>query len=105
MRVTRRQLALAAGAALAAPGLVRSPLIRPARAEADPGITDPETSSSANSSRDTPRRGYAVRYVGDDARWDPRPGILETIPGPSVLPMPTVRGGPMDSEAFPVIAA
>jgi ectoine hydroxylase-related dioxygenase (phytanoyl-CoA dioxygenase family) len=57
-----------------------------------------------NSSRTTPRRGYSVRWVGDDARWDPRPGILETIPGPSVLPMPTVRGGPMDSEAFPVIA-
>jgi len=57
----------------------------------------------ANSSRDTPRRGYAVRWTGDDARWDPRPGILETIPGPSLLPMPTEWGGPMDSEAFPVM--
>jgi ectoine hydroxylase-related dioxygenase (phytanoyl-CoA dioxygenase family) len=57
----------------------------------------------ANSSRNTPRRGYAVRWTGDDARWDPRPGILETIPGPSLLPMPTERGGPMDSEAFPVM--
>ncbi|MBX9701935.1 MAG: phytanoyl-CoA dioxygenase family protein [Acetobacteraceae bacterium] len=59
----------------------------------------------ANSSTDTPRRGYAVRWTGDDARWDPRPGILETIPGPSTLPMPGERGGPMDSEAFPVVAA
>lgn len=58
-----------------------------------------------NSSRSTRRRGYSVRWVGDDARWDPRPGILETIPGPSLLPMPTERGGPMDSEAFPVISA
>jgi ectoine hydroxylase-related dioxygenase (phytanoyl-CoA dioxygenase family) len=57
----------------------------------------------ANSSRDTPRRGYAVRWTGDDAQWDPRPGILETIPGPSILPMPTERGRPMDSEAFPVM--
>jgi ectoine hydroxylase-related dioxygenase (phytanoyl-CoA dioxygenase family) len=57
----------------------------------------------ANSSRSTPRRGYAVRWTGDDAKWDPRPGILETIPGPSLLPMPTQPGGPMDSEAFPVI--
>jgi ectoine hydroxylase-related dioxygenase (phytanoyl-CoA dioxygenase family) len=58
----------------------------------------------ANSSSTTPRRGYSVRWVGDDARWDPRPGILETVPGPSVLTMPTVPGGPLDSEAFPVIA-
>jgi ectoine hydroxylase-related dioxygenase (phytanoyl-CoA dioxygenase family) len=59
----------------------------------------------ANSSRSTPRRGYSVRWTGDDATWDPRPGILETIPGPSLLPMPTVPGGSMDSEAFPVMAA
>jgi ectoine hydroxylase-related dioxygenase (phytanoyl-CoA dioxygenase family) len=58
----------------------------------------------ANNSRSTRRRGYSVRWVGDDARWDPRPGILETIPGPSLLPMPTERGAPMDSEAFPVIS-
>ena len=58
----------------------------------------------ANSSRSTRRRGYSVRWVGDDARWDPRPGILETIPGPSLLPMPDEFGGPMDSEAFPVLA-
>jgi hypothetical protein len=58
----------------------------------------------ANTSRSTRRRGYSVRWVGDDARWDPRPGILETIPGPSLLPMPTQPGGPMDSEAFPLIS-
>jgi len=57
----------------------------------------------ANSSSSIRRRGYSIRWTGDDARWDPRPGILETIPGPSLLPMPTVRGGPMDSEAFPVM--
>ncbi len=56
-----------------------------------------------NSSSTVRRRAYSIRWTGDDAIWDPRPGILETIPGPSTLPYPTVIGGPLDSEAFPPI--
>jgi len=56
-----------------------------------------------NSSSTLRRRGYSVRWTGDDARWDPRPGILETIPGPSLLAMPTHPGSVMDCEAFPVL--
>lgn len=54
-----------------------------------------------NSSSTIRRRAYSIRWTGDDAVWDPRPGILETIPGPSTLAYPTEVGGPMDSEAFP----
>jgi ectoine hydroxylase-related dioxygenase (phytanoyl-CoA dioxygenase family) len=59
--------------------------------------------ASGNGSLTQRRRAYSVRWTGDDATWDPRSGILETIPGPSTLPYPAVVGGPMDSEAFPVI--
>ena len=48
----------------------------------------------ANSSR--PPAGAATRCAGPATMrsWDPRPGILETIPGPSLLPMPTRTGRP-----------
>ncbi|HXQ13510.1 MAG TPA: phytanoyl-CoA dioxygenase family protein [Caulobacteraceae bacterium] len=59
--------------------------------------------ASGNGSLSSRRRAYSIRWSGDDATWDPRPGILETIPGPSTLPYPTLAGGPMDSEAFPVV--
>lgn len=58
-----------------------------------------------NTSSATRRRGYSTRWAGDDARWDPRPGLLEKIPGPSLLPMPHIPGAALDSEAFPVIVA
>jgi ectoine hydroxylase-related dioxygenase (phytanoyl-CoA dioxygenase family) len=56
-----------------------------------------------NSSSTVRRRAYSIRWAGDDATWDPRPGILETIPGPSTLPYPTAIGGPLESEAFPSV--
>ena len=59
--------------------------------------------ASGNSSLSRRRRAYSTRWSGDDATWDPRPGILETIPGPSTLPYPAIVGGPMDSEAFPTM--
>jgi ectoine hydroxylase-related dioxygenase (phytanoyl-CoA dioxygenase family) len=59
--------------------------------------------ASGNGSLANRRRAYSVRWSGDDAIWDPRPGLLETIPGPSTLPYPQVAGAKMDSEAFPLI--
>jgi ectoine hydroxylase-related dioxygenase (phytanoyl-CoA dioxygenase family) len=59
--------------------------------------------ASGNGSLSNRRRAYSIRWSGDDASWDPRPGILETIPGPSTLRYPTNVGGPMDCEAFPVM--
>jgi len=61
--------------------------------------------ASGNSTSATRRRGYSTRWAGDDARWDPRPNVLEMIPGPSLLPMPRTPGDLLDSEAFPVIEA
>jgi ectoine hydroxylase-related dioxygenase (phytanoyl-CoA dioxygenase family) len=61
--------------------------------------------ATGNSSSSTRRRGYSTRWAGDDARWDPRPGVLEAIPGPSTLPMPTEPGALLDCEAFPIVEA
>jgi hypothetical protein len=35
--------------------------------------------ASGNSSTDRRRRGYTVRYVGDDVRYDPRPGASKPL--------------------------
>jgi ectoine hydroxylase-related dioxygenase (phytanoyl-CoA dioxygenase family) len=46
------------------------------------------------------RRAFAARFTGDDARFVLREGFMSPPP-PSVGG--PVSGGPMDSEAFPVV--
>jgi ectoine hydroxylase-related dioxygenase (phytanoyl-CoA dioxygenase family) len=49
----------------------------------------------------TRRRAYATRWTGDDVTWNPRPGILEIIPPPTLKEIPLKKGDPLDCEAFP----
>jgi ectoine hydroxylase-related dioxygenase (phytanoyl-CoA dioxygenase family) len=43
------------------------------------------------------RRGYVIRYTGDDVRYEPRRAFV--VPGSEGL----LRGQPLDSAAFPVV--
>ncbi|MCC7048771.1 MAG: hypothetical protein IT562_18795 [Alphaproteobacteria bacterium] len=45
-------------------------------------------------------RGFAARWTGDDAVFAPRKGYMSPPPPATGGPEP---GGPMDSDAFPVI--
>ena len=54
--------------------------------------------SPGNLRSDRRRRGYAVRYVGDDVVYDDRPGVSKPLLNPSLT-----NGGPLDSEQYPVI--
>lgn len=51
--------------------------------------------SSGNSSNQVRRRGHSTRWCGDDARWDPRPGVFK-MPDPGIA-----AGAPMECELFP----
>lgn len=51
-----------------------------------------------NSSSGTIRRGYAVRYTGDDVVYDPRPGVHKMMLESSILP-----GGPIDCQRYPIV--
>lgn len=51
-----------------------------------------------NRSTGTRRRGYAVRYTGDDAVYDSRPGTNAHLRNPALR-----DGEPLDSEMFPVV--
>ncbi len=42
------------------------------------------------------RRGLAIRFTGDDARYDPRPGTFQMIREPTLTP-----GAPMECDLFP----
>jgi ectoine hydroxylase-related dioxygenase (phytanoyl-CoA dioxygenase family) len=42
------------------------------------------------------RRGLALRFTGDDARYDPRPGTFQMIREPELPP-----GAPMECDLFP----
>ena len=44
------------------------------------------------------RRGYAVRYIGDDVTYDDRPGISKPL-----LCDTLGQGGPLDSDQYPII--
>jgi len=46
----------------------------------------------------TMRRGYAVRYAGDDVVYDPRPGIHKMM-----LEKELTRGGRIDCDRYPVV--
>ena len=45
------------------------------------------------------RRGYTVRYTGDDVVYDLRPGLSQPLICDDLSP-----GGPLDSERYPVVA-
>lgn len=47
------------------------------------------------------RRAYSTRWTGDNVTWNPRPGILEVIPPPTLKEIPLKPGEPIDCEAFP----
>lgn len=51
-----------------------------------------------NSAATRRRRGLAVRFAGDDAVWDPRPGTFAMIREPGIR-----AGGPLDCDLFPVV--
>ncbi len=54
--------------------------------------------SGGNRRQDVRRRGYTVRYAGDDAVYDPRPGIATGLDDPDLSP-----GDPLDGKLFPVV--
>jgi len=61
--------------------------------------------ASGNSSRTARRRGLALRYVGDDARWDDRPGTFLQHPRMQAL-MPDLAqtaGCPLSGKFFPCV--
>ena len=47
---------------------------------------------------DVRRRGYTVRYTGDDARFDPRPGTAKALWADGLA-----EGDPMDCDLYPVV--
>ena len=51
-----------------------------------------------NTVKDRMRRGYAIRYTGDDVSYDPRPGVHKMMLEPGLIP-----GGLIDSQRYPVI--
>ncbi len=51
-----------------------------------------------NSTDDTRRRAYVVRFAGDDATYYPRPKIQNMLYDPKLTP-----GGALDSELWPVL--
>jgi ectoine hydroxylase-related dioxygenase (phytanoyl-CoA dioxygenase family) len=60
-----------------------------------------------NASTDRRRRALALRYTGDDARYDPRPGtfmdmasVRAHVPAPALAPGAAI-GGPLFPQAWP----
>jgi len=49
-----------------------------------------------NARSDRRRRAYIVRWCGDDATWNPRPGIQPMLRDPGLAP-----GAPLDGDLFP----
>ena len=54
-----------------------------------------------NASPDQRRRAYSIRYVGDDVRWDPRPGVLDNITVMTTKPITLQAGDVIGGESFP----
>lgn len=52
--------------------------------------------AGGNQQRSVRRRGYTVRYVGDDVVYDPRIGTTQTLLNPDLA-----SGDPLDSEQYP----
>ena len=55
--------------------------------------------SPGNSSTEQRRRGYAVRFTGDDVVYDDRPGVSQPVRNSELL-----SGNPLDSEQYPLVA-
>lgn len=55
--------------------------------------------AGGNRASDRRRRGYTVRYTGDDVVYDVRPGLSQPLVCEELVP-----GGPLDSERYPVVA-
>jgi len=56
-----------------------------------------------NRTRDRRRRAIAMRYTGDDARFDPRPGTFTSYMPPPVGDPGIAAGDPLTCEVFPRI--
>ena len=54
--------------------------------------------AGGNLRADVRRRGYTVRYTGDDARFDPRPGTAKALWAEDLR-----DGDPMDGDLYPVV--
>lgn len=54
--------------------------------------------AGGNATADRRRRGYAVRYVGEDVRYDPRPGTSGLLLDDALRP-----GGTLDVPRFPIV--
>jgi ectoine hydroxylase-related dioxygenase (phytanoyl-CoA dioxygenase family) len=54
--------------------------------------------AGGNRLADQRRRGYTIRYTGDDITYDIRPGLSQPLVCPDLHP-----GGPLDCERFPVV--
>ena len=55
--------------------------------------------AGGNALIDGRRRGYAIRYTGDDVTYDVRPGLSQPLVCADLAP-----GDPLDSERYPVVA-
>lgn len=55
--------------------------------------------AGGNNSSNCRRRGYTVRYTGDDVVYDVRPGLSQPLLCEDLAP-----GAPLDSERYPVVA-
>ncbi|MGJ8626357.1 MAG: phytanoyl-CoA dioxygenase family protein [Sulfitobacter sp.] len=51
-----------------------------------------------NTQADAMRRGYAIRYAGDDVVYDPRPGVHKMM-----FEKTLTADGPIDCERYPVV--
>ena len=56
--------------------------------------------AGGNTVSDRRRRGYTIRYTGDDVVYDVRPGLSQPLVCDDLQ-----AGQPMDSERYPVVAA
>lgn len=54
--------------------------------------------AGGNTIKDRRRRGYTVRYTGDDVVYDIRPGLSQPLICDELVP-----GGPLDSDRYPVL--
>lgn len=54
--------------------------------------------AGGNASANRRRRGYAVRYIGEDVRYDPRPGTSGLLADSGLQ-----HGDPMERPRFPVV--
>ena len=54
--------------------------------------------AGGNTSSERPRRGYTVRYIGEDVRYDPRVGVSQPLLCDELEP-----GDPLDCARYPVV--